>query len=100
MTVPEVRRLLKRLVWTESQPPDFILYWSWWRRRHQAQATTKRAYHICNCRIRACGHSDVSAPSFGTVPTARNAPGFVDIHPAVVGCGLDFQGKGKKRNQV
>ena len=38
MTVPEVRRLLTRLVWTESQPPDFILYWSWWRRRHQARA--------------------------------------------------------------
>ena len=35
MTVPEVRRLLTRLIWTESQPPDFILYWSWWRRRHR-----------------------------------------------------------------
>ena len=38
MTVPEVRRLLTRLVWTDNQPPDFILYWSWWRRRHQARA--------------------------------------------------------------
>ena len=38
LTVPEVRRLLTRLVWTESQPPDFILYWSWWRRHHQARA--------------------------------------------------------------
>ena len=38
MTVPEVRRLLTRLVWTENQPPDFVLYWSWWRRRHQARA--------------------------------------------------------------
>ena len=38
MTVPEVRQLLTRLVGTQSQPPDFILYWSWWRRRHQAQA--------------------------------------------------------------
>ena len=38
LTVPEVRRLLTRLVWTENQPPDFILYWSWWRRRHQARA--------------------------------------------------------------
>ena len=37
MTVPEVRRLLTRLVWAESQPPDFILYWSWWRGRHQAR---------------------------------------------------------------
>ena len=26
LTVPEVRRLLTRLVWTENQPPDFILY--------------------------------------------------------------------------
>ena len=26
MTVPEVRRLLTRLVWTESQPPDFALH--------------------------------------------------------------------------
>ena len=38
VTVPEVRRLLTRLVWTENQPPDFILSWSWWRRRHQALA--------------------------------------------------------------
>ena len=29
---------LTRLVWTENQPPDFILYWSWWRRRHLARA--------------------------------------------------------------
>ena len=42
VTVPEVRRLLTRLVWRENQPPDFILYWSWWRRRHQARA---RQYH-------------------------------------------------------
>ena len=38
LTVPEVRRLPTRLVWTENQPPDFILYWLWWRRRHQARA--------------------------------------------------------------
>ena len=38
MTVPEVRRLLTRLVWTENQLPDFILSWSWWRRSHQARA--------------------------------------------------------------
>ena len=38
MTTPEVRRLLTRLVWTESQTPDFILHWSSWRRRHQARA--------------------------------------------------------------
>ena len=38
MTVPEVRRLLTRLVWTETKLPDFILSWSWWRQCHQAQA--------------------------------------------------------------
>ena len=38
VTVPEVRRLLTRLVWTENKLPDLILSWSWWRRRHQALA--------------------------------------------------------------
>ena len=38
LMVPEVRRLLTRLVWTETQQPDFIPCWSWWRRRHQARA--------------------------------------------------------------
>ena len=38
LTVPEVRRLITRLIWTENQMPYFILYWSWWRRRHQARA--------------------------------------------------------------
>ena len=38
VTVPEVRRLLTRLVWTERQAPALILHWSWWRRRHQARA--------------------------------------------------------------
>ncbi len=38
ITAPEVRRLLTRLVGTENQLPDFILSWSWWRRRHQARA--------------------------------------------------------------
>ena len=38
MTVPEVRRLLTRLIWTENQLPDLILHWSWWRRLHQARA--------------------------------------------------------------
>ena len=46
MTVPEVRRLLTRLVWTENQLPDFILSWSWWRRRHQATARQ------CHCKTR------------------------------------------------
>jgi hypothetical protein len=38
LTVPEVRRLLWRLVWRAALPPAFVLAWSVWRRRHQAQA--------------------------------------------------------------
>ncbi len=38
LTVPEVRRLRWRLVWRTLPPPDFVLAWSRWRRRHQAQA--------------------------------------------------------------
>ena len=38
LTVPEVRRLLTRLIWTAEHPPDFVLSWSRWRRRHQAGA--------------------------------------------------------------
>ena len=37
LTVPEVRRLLWWLVW-RALPPKFVLAWSRWRRRHQAQA--------------------------------------------------------------
>jgi hypothetical protein len=42
LTVPAVRRLLWRLVWSTSPPSDFVLAWSRWRWRHQAQA---RRYH-------------------------------------------------------
>jgi len=38
LTVPEVRRLLWRLVWRTLPPPEAVLAWSRWRRRHQAQA--------------------------------------------------------------
>jgi len=38
LTVPEVRRLLWRLVWRALPPPACVLAWSVWRRRHQAQA--------------------------------------------------------------
>ena len=51
-TAPEVRRLLTRLVWTDTQVPEFILSWSWWRRRHQARARFchyKRASVIGDC---------------------------------------------------
>ena len=37
-TVPEVRRLLCRLVWQASGSPELSLAWSHWRRRHQAKA--------------------------------------------------------------
>mgnify|MGYP002624514375 CR=1 FL=1 len=38
LTVPEVRRLLWRLVWDQPPEPDAILHWSTWRRRHQQHA--------------------------------------------------------------
>ena len=38
MTVPEVRKLLLRLVWDRLTPADQALAWSAWRRRHQHRA--------------------------------------------------------------
>jgi hypothetical protein len=38
LTVPEVRRLLCRLVWAPAAPAEQVLAWSRWRRRHQARA--------------------------------------------------------------
>ena len=43
LTVPEVRRLIYRLVWMPVPPVDFVLAWSRWRRRHQARA--KRCHY-------------------------------------------------------
>lgn len=42
-TVPEVRRLLCRLIWGRPPPLDQALDWSVWRRRHQARA--KRSHY-------------------------------------------------------
>jgi hypothetical protein len=42
LTVPEVRRLLCRLVWSAVEVPRQVLGWSDWRRRHQARA---KRYH-------------------------------------------------------
>jgi hypothetical protein len=42
LTVPEVRRLLCRLVWSALEPPGQVLGLSDWRRRHQARA---KRYH-------------------------------------------------------
>jgi hypothetical protein len=36
--VPEVRRLLWRLLWAQPPPTEHTLAWSAWRRRHQARA--------------------------------------------------------------
>ncbi len=38
LTLPEVRRLVYRLVVRILAPPDAVLHWSRWRRRHQARA--------------------------------------------------------------
>ena len=38
LTLPEVRRLLSRLVVRMLAPPEAVLHWSRWRRLHQARA--------------------------------------------------------------
>ena len=38
LTLPEVRRLVYRLVVRLLTPPEAVLHWSRWRRRHQACA--------------------------------------------------------------
>src|ERR1019366_6052076 len=38
LTVPEVRRLLGPLIWTQPPEATAIFAWSRWRRRHQARA--------------------------------------------------------------
>jgi hypothetical protein len=43
LTVPEVRRLLRGLVWRSAPPEGQMLEWSRWRRRHQARA--KRCHY-------------------------------------------------------
>jgi hypothetical protein len=42
LSVPEVRKLLLRLVWDRLTTPDDALAWSEWRRTHQYAA---RASH-------------------------------------------------------
>ncbi|MGZ6364291.1 MAG: hypothetical protein ACXWP0_21650 [Ktedonobacterales bacterium] len=48
LTVPEVRRLLFALVWQPPPSAAHVLYWSGWRRRHQARA--KQAHITCRQR--------------------------------------------------
>jgi hypothetical protein len=43
LTVPEVRRLLRGLVWGSAPPPGKLLHWSHWRRKHQMRA--KRCHY-------------------------------------------------------
>src|SRR5215217_9425074 len=38
LTVPEIRRLLVRLLWVAVHTPDEVAAWSRWRRRHQKVA--------------------------------------------------------------
>jgi hypothetical protein len=53
LTVPEIRRLLWRLVSGESRPPTEVLAWSRWRRRHQARA------RLCHWRRRTRDRTQV-----------------------------------------
>jgi len=38
LTVPEVRKLILRVVWDRLTPAEQALAWSAWRRRHQHRA--------------------------------------------------------------
>ncbi len=53
LSVPEIRRLLCRLILTIVRPMDGVLAWSRWRRRHQA---VPRYYHIRrrHARLESC----------------------------------------------
>jgi hypothetical protein len=51
LTIPEVRRLVYRLVVHILAPPEAVLHWSRWRRLHQARAMRshyrrRRAQHV------------------------------------------------------
>ena len=47
VSVPEVRKLLLRLVWAFVPVPERVLAWSVWRRRHQHRAR--------ECHYQKCG---------------------------------------------
>jgi SRSO17 transposase len=48
LTVPEVRRLLGRLLFPLSRSATAVLAWSWWRRCHQARASASHAKRRLN----------------------------------------------------
>jgi hypothetical protein len=50
LTILEVRRLVYRLVVRILAPPEAVLHWSCWRRRHQARAM--RSHYRCHRRAR------------------------------------------------
>ncbi len=58
LTLPEVRRLVYRVVVRILAPPDAVLQWSHWRRRHQARPSAATIAVICGCndssRMRDC----------------------------------------------
>ena len=43
LTVTEIRRLIAAIVGRTQHSLPFLLHWSYWRRRHQAQA--QRAHY-------------------------------------------------------
>jgi SRSO17 transposase len=51
LTVPEVRKLLWKLVWGSPCEPKHVLHWSYFRRRKQAQA--KRSHYKKRLKTRA-----------------------------------------------
>ena len=48
LTVPEVRRLLGRLLFPLSRSAPAVLAWSWWRRCQQARASASHAKRRLN----------------------------------------------------
>jgi len=48
LTVPEVRRLLGRILFPLSRSAPAVLAWSWWRRCHQARASASHAKRRLN----------------------------------------------------
>ena len=59
LTVPEVRRLVYRLVVRILAPPEAVLHWSRWRRLHQARAT--RAHYRRRLTQQVLQHAERSS---------------------------------------
>src|SRR3954464_12690625 len=62
LTVPEVRRLLWRLIWARPPDPGRIRAWSDWRRRHQQRA--RRSHWTRRTRTHQTRLSGLSHLSF------------------------------------